>query len=108
MWQLAEAIRGLSDACMVLGIPVTGGNVSLYNQTGTTPIHPSPVVAVLGKFDDVARRTPSGWREDGQAIYLLGTTAAELDGSEWSNLRGHLGGLPPRLTSPRNARWVKS
>jgi phosphoribosylformylglycinamidine (FGAM) synthase-like enzyme len=83
MWQLAEAIRGLSDACMVLGIPVTGGNVSLYNQTGSTPIHPSPVVAVLGKIDDVARRTPSGWREDGQAIYLLGTTAAELDGSEW-------------------------
>jgi len=97
MWQLAEAIRGLSDACMVLGIPVTGGNVSLYNQTGTTPIHPSPVVAVLGKLDDVARRTPSGWREDGAAIYLLGTTAAELDGSEWSNLRGHLGGLPPKV-----------
>jgi phosphoribosylformylglycinamidine synthase len=97
MWQLAEAIRGLSDACMELGIPVTGGNVSLYNQTGTTPIHPSPVVAVLGKLDDVARRTPSGWREDGQAIYLLGTTAAELDGSEWANLRGHLGGQPPKV-----------
>ncbi|WP_104087015.1 phosphoribosylformylglycinamidine synthase subunit PurL [Arthrobacter sp. GMC3] len=97
MWQLAEAIRGLSDACMVLGIPVTGGNVSLYNQTGSTPIHPSPVVAVLGKFDDVARRTPSGWQEDGQAIYLLGTTAAEMDGSEWANMRGHLGGLPPKV-----------
>ncbi|WP_287928872.1 phosphoribosylformylglycinamidine synthase subunit PurL [Arthrobacter sp.] len=96
MWQLAEAIRGLSDACMELGIPVTGGNVSLYNQTGSIPIHPTPVVAVLGKFDDVARRTPSGWTEDGQAIYLLGTTAAELDGSEWANLRGHLGGLPPK------------
>ncbi|SEE97505.1 phosphoribosylformylglycinamidine synthase subunit II [Arthrobacter alpinus] len=97
MWQLAESIRGLSDACMVLGIPVTGGNVSLYNQTGTTPIHPTPVVAVLGKFDDVARRTPSGWAEDGQAIYLLGTTAAEMDGSEWANMRGHLGGLPPKV-----------
>ncbi|OAE00648.1 phosphoribosylformylglycinamidine synthase subunit PurL [Arthrobacter sp. OY3WO11] len=97
MWQLAEAIRGLSDACMVLGIPVTGGNVSLYNQTGTTPIHPSPVVAVLGKLDDVARRTPSGWREDGQTIYLLGTTGAELDGSEWANMRGHLGGQPPKV-----------
>ncbi|WP_427016210.1 phosphoribosylformylglycinamidine synthase subunit PurL [Pseudarthrobacter sp. P1] len=97
MWQLAESIRGLSDACMELGIPVTGGNVSLYNQTGTTPIHPSPVVAVLGKLDDVARRTPSGWKEDGQAIYLLGATAAELDGSEWANMRGHLGGLPPKV-----------
>ncbi|MGP5070900.1 phosphoribosylformylglycinamidine synthase subunit PurL [Arthrobacter rhombi] len=99
MWQLAESIRGLSDACMELGIPVTGGNVSLYNQTGTTPIHPSPVVAVLGKFDDVARRTPSGWHSsaDGQAIYLMGTTADELDGSEFANLRGHLGGLPPKV-----------
>jgi len=101
MWQLAEAIRGLSDACMELGIPVTGGNVSLYNQTGTTPIHPTPVVAVLGKFDDVARRTPSGWAEDGQAIYLLGNTAAELDGSEWANLRGHLGGAAPKVDLKR-------
>ena len=99
MWQLAESIRGLSDACMELGVPVTGGNVSLYNQTGSTPIHPSPVVAVLGKFDDVSRRTPSGWRDDadGQAIYLLGTTRDELDGSEYANIRGQLGGLPPKI-----------
>ena len=99
MWQLAEGIRGLSDACMELGVPVTGGNVSLYNQTGGVAIHPTPVVATLGKLDDVARRTPSGWREeaDGQAIYLIGTTADELDGSEFANLRGHLGGLPPKV-----------
>ncbi|MCG2623341.1 phosphoribosylformylglycinamidine synthase subunit PurL [Arthrobacter sp. I2-34] len=97
MWQFAEAVRGLSDACMTLGVPVTGGNVSLYNQTGGVAIHPTPVVGVLGKFDDVARRTPSGWREDGQAIYLMGTTRDELDGSEWANLRGHLGGKPPVL-----------
>ena len=99
MWQLAEGIRGLSDACMELGVPVTGGNVSLYNQTGDKAIHPTPVVATLGKLDDVARRTPSGWREeaDGQAIYLIGTTADELDGSEFANLRGHLGGLPPKV-----------
>ncbi|MCV9994534.1 phosphoribosylformylglycinamidine synthase subunit PurL [Paeniglutamicibacter sp. ZC-3] len=99
MWQLAEAIRGLSDACLELGVPVTGGNVSLYNQTGSTPIHPTPVVAMLGKFDDVERRTPSGWRADadGQAIYLLGTTFDELDGSEFANIRGHLGGLPPKV-----------
>ncbi len=97
MWQFAETVRGLADACQELGVPVTGGNVSLYNQTGGVAIHPTPVVGVLGVFDDVARRTPSGWREDGQAIYLLGTTAAELDGSEWANLRGHLGGQPPAL-----------
>ncbi|MCY0904071.1 phosphoribosylformylglycinamidine synthase subunit PurL [Arthrobacter sp. H14-L1] len=96
MWQFAESVRGLSDGCRELGVPVTGGNVSLYNQTGGVAIHPTPVVGVLGVFDDVARRTPSGWVEDGQAIYLLGTTADELDGSEWANLRGHLGGQPPR------------
>ncbi|AJT43194.1 phosphoribosylformylglycinamidine synthase subunit PurL [Psychromicrobium lacuslunae] len=99
MWQFAESVSGLADACQELGVPVTGGNVSLYNHTAsgdkTVAIHPTPVVGVLGVFDDVARRTPSGWREDGQAIYLLGTTRAELDGSEWANLRGHLGGQPP-------------
>ncbi|WBL19332.1 phosphoribosylformylglycinamidine synthase subunit PurL [Citricoccus sp. NR2] len=99
MWQFAEAVRGLSDACLELSIPVTGGNVSLYNQTGATAIHPTPVVATLGQFDDVARRTPSGFQRDadGQAVYLLGVTRDELDGSEFANLRGHLGGVPPQV-----------
>ncbi|WFP17044.1 phosphoribosylformylglycinamidine synthase subunit PurL [Citricoccus muralis] len=99
MWQFAEAVRGLSDACLELGIPVTGGNVSLYNQTGATAIHPTPVVATLGQFDDVARRTPSGFQRDadGQAVYLLGVTRDELDGSEFANMRGHLGGVPPQV-----------
>ncbi|MFC4903119.1 phosphoribosylformylglycinamidine synthase subunit PurL [Kocuria oceani] len=101
MWQFAEAVRGLADGCRELGVPVTGGNVSLYNQTGGVAIHPTPVVAMLGVLDDVRRRTPSGWREDGQAIYLLGTTRDELDGSEWANLRGHLGGLPPAVDLAR-------
>ncbi|MCC3274205.1 phosphoribosylformylglycinamidine synthase subunit PurL [Arthrobacter zhangbolii] len=97
MWQFAESVRGLADGCRELGVPVTGGNVSLYNQTGGVAIHPTPVVGVLGVFDDVARRTPSGWREDGQAIYLMGVTRDELDGSEYANLRGHLGGQPPKV-----------
>ena len=97
MWQFAESVRGLADGCRELGVPVTGGNVSLYNQTGGVAIHPTPVVGVLGVFDDVARRTPSGWRQDGQAIYLMGTTQDELDGSEYANLRGHLGGKPPKV-----------
>jgi phosphoribosylformylglycinamidine synthase len=59
MWQFAEAVRGLADGCAALGIPVTGGNVSFYNQTGATPIHPTPVVGVLGVIDDVDRRLPS-------------------------------------------------
>ena len=107
MWQFAEAVRGLSDACQELGVPVTGGNVSLYNQTGGVAIHPTPVVGVLGVFDDVARRTPSGWVEDGQAIYLLGTTADELDGSEWANIRGHLGGQPPAADLSRERQLAE-
>lgn len=103
MWQFAEAVRGLADGCLELGVPVTGGNVSLYNQTGGRAINPTPVVAMMGVMDDVARRTPSGWEadQDGQAIYLLGTTAEELDGSEWARLRGHLGGVPPRVDLAR-------
>ncbi len=102
MWQFAEAIRGLADGCQTLGIPVTGGNVSLYNGTGEpgridSSINPTAIVGVLGVFDDVARATPSGWREDGQILYLLGTTRAEFDGSQWAALSGHLGGVPPIL-----------
>ncbi len=98
MWQFAEATRGLADGCRLLGIPVTGGNVSLYNQTGDQAILPTPVVAVLGVIDDVTRRTPSGFLAEGQQIYLLGTTREELSGSEWAHVvHGHLGGLPPQV-----------
>ncbi|HEY3001361.1 MAG TPA: phosphoribosylformylglycinamidine synthase subunit PurL [Kribbellaceae bacterium] len=98
MWQFAEAVRGLVDGCKALGIPVTGGNVSFYNQTGETPILPTPVVGVLGVIDDVSRRTPIGFTPamEGHQVYVLGTTRAELSGSEWANVvHGHLGGIPP-------------
>ena len=97
MWQFAEAVRGLADACQAMGTPVTGGNVSFYNQTGDVAIHPTPVVGVLGVFDDTDRRTPMRWELDGELIYLLGATHDELDGSEWAHLQGHLGGLPPKV-----------
>nr|WP_270887116.1 phosphoribosylformylglycinamidine synthase subunit PurL [Pedococcus sp. 5OH_020] len=98
MWQFREAVRGIAEGCRHLGIPVTGGNVSFYNQTGDTAIHPTPVVGVLGVMDDVARRTPSGWKAPGQVIYLLGRTRDELGGGEWAHaLHGHLGGRPPRV-----------
>ena len=98
MWQFAEAVRGISAGCRTLGIPVTGGNVSLYNQTADVAIHPTPLVAVLGVMDDVARRTPSGWKTPGQVIYLLGTTADEFGGSAWTQVaHDHLGGMPPRV-----------
>jgi len=96
MWQFAQACRGLKDACLELGIPVTGGNVSLYNQTGDTAILPTPVVAVLGVIDDVTRRTPTGFIAPGDQIFLLGETREELSGSEWAHVvHDHLGGRPP-------------
>jgi phosphoribosylformylglycinamidine synthase subunit PurL len=96
MWQFKQATTGLADGCLELGIPVTGGNVSFYNQTGDTAIFPTPVVGVLGVIDDVARRIPSGWQDEGNNIYLLGITKDELDGSVWSEVvHDHLGGKPP-------------
>ncbi len=99
MWQFAEAVRGLADGCGTLGIPVTGGNVSLYNQTGGAAILPTPVVGVLGVIDDVTRRTVPGIGHDtGESLLLLGETRDELDGSEWARvIHGHLGGLPPQV-----------
>ncbi|MFN8073791.1 MAG: phosphoribosylformylglycinamidine synthase subunit PurL [Kineosporiaceae bacterium] len=96
MWQFVQSVTGLADACKDMGIPVTGGNVSFYNQTGTTAIHPTPLVAVLGVMDDVVRRTPSGWKAEGLSLVLLGATREELAGSEWAWVtHGHLGGKPP-------------
>ena len=95
MWQFSEAVRGLADGCLQLGIPVTGGNVSFYNQTGSIAILPTPVVGVLGVIDNVERRTPMSWGTGG-TIMLLGTTRAEFSGSEWAHhVHAHLGGLPP-------------
>jgi phosphoribosylformylglycinamidine synthase len=99
MWQLSQAVRGLADGCAQLGIPVTGGNVSLYNQTGGVNILPTPVVGVLGVLDDATRRIVTGiGYEDGETLLLLGETRDELDGSEWARLEhDHLGGVPPRV-----------
>ena len=98
MWQFGQAVDGLADGCLELGIPVTGGNVSFYNQTGDQPIFPTPVVGVLGIIDDVARRIPSGWQDAGENIYLLGVTANELSGSAWAQtVHNHLGGRPPAV-----------
>ena len=103
MWQFAEAVRGLADGCAFLGIPVTGGNVSFYNQTGSTPILPTPVVGVLGVIDDVRRRLSTGLgSEPGESLYLLGETRDEFDGSIWAQVTAdHLGGVPPAVDLSR-------
>jgi phosphoribosylformylglycinamidine synthase len=102
MWQFAEAVRGLADGCAELGIPVTGGNVSFYNQTDRLPINPTPVVGVLGVLENVADRVPMGMRNEGDMLVLLGETRAELSGSEWASVvHGHLGGRPPQVDLAR-------
>src|SRR3954449_8879696 len=98
MWQFAEAVRGLADGCAQLGIPVTGGNVSFYNQTGTTAILPTPVIGVLGVIEDVARRVRPGFHRDGDVIVLLGATRARLGGGGGATAaHGPLGARPPAV-----------
>ncbi|WP_214402814.1 phosphoribosylformylglycinamidine synthase subunit PurL [Pseudonocardia lacus] len=98
MWQFEQAVHGIADGCALLGIPVTGGNVSFYNQTGVQPILPTPLIGVLGVIEDVALRVPSGFRRAGDAVVLLGDTREELGGSEWAAVaHGHLGGRPPAV-----------
>src|SRR5207302_5989790 len=86
MWQFAEAVRGLADGCAVLGVPVTGGNVSFYHPTGAVAIHPPPVIGVPGVHDDVRRRVSIGFGAEGDGIVLLGRTEAEFGGSAWAHV----------------------
>jgi len=106
MWQFSEAIAGISEACLALGTPVTGGNVSFYNQTGDTQIHPTPVIGTVGILEDAEARVGVAWTGDHDVI-LLGETRAELGGSEWAWVaHEHLGGTPPQLDLEAERRLV--
>ncbi|MDQ3753044.1 MAG: phosphoribosylformylglycinamidine synthase subunit PurL [Actinomycetota bacterium] len=99
MWEFTEVIRGISDACRALGTPVTGGNVSFYNETDGRPIHPTPVIGMLGVLDPVQTQVGIGFRAAGDVILLLGATDdLDFGGSELAALGGGaLSGRPPRL-----------
>jgi phosphoribosylformylglycinamidine synthase subunit PurL len=98
MWQFTEAVRGLADACLTLGVPVTGGNVSFYNQTTDAAIHPTPVVGVLGVHDDVSKRLAIGFARPDCGVVLLGRSEAEFGGSLWAHVaHRHIGGNPPAV-----------
>ncbi|MFT3841172.1 MAG: phosphoribosylformylglycinamidine synthase subunit PurL [Myxococcaceae bacterium] len=97
MWQFAEAVRGLADACRQLGVPVVSGNVSLYNETEGKGIFPTPTVAVVGLLPDASQRVGMTFTHAGDAIAVLGVTKGVLGGSEWLHAKGHTKGLPPRL-----------
>jgi phosphoribosylformylglycinamidine synthase II len=94
-WQLDRAISGLADACNALGVPVVGGNVSLYNEGPEGPIYPTPVVAMVGELPDAARAGGNAFAREGDAIGLIGPFAPTLAGSELAKQRGELNtGLP--------------
>ena len=98
MWQFAQAVSGLADAALEFGTPVTGGNVSFYNQTGEIAILPTPVIGVLGVIEEVGKRITRVYSNPGSKVYLLGETRAEIDGSAWAEIiHNHLGGVPPQL-----------
>ncbi|MEJ6740425.1 MAG: phosphoribosylformylglycinamidine synthase subunit PurL [Actinomycetota bacterium] len=97
MWQLSEAIDGMSEACVAFNSPVIGGNVSLYNESQGTDIDPTPVVGMLGVIDSLDRRPPGvGLVEQGR-LMLIGVTQPEVSGSRWARARGHRGGTLPVL-----------
>jgi phosphoribosylformylglycinamidine synthase II len=98
MWQFAEAVRGLRDACLALETPVTGGNVSFYNESGGSAIWPTPVIGALGSLSDHRLRVPSAFPSPGLSVYLLGESFAELGGSEFGEtVLGVVAGTPPAL-----------
>jgi phosphoribosylformylglycinamidine synthase len=106
MWQFAESVRGLADGCLEMGLPVTGGNVSFYNQTGAVAILPTPVIGVLGVIDDVRTRTPMSFDRAGLELYLLGDTNDDLAGSEWAYMHGQRGGVAPVADLQREMRLI--
>ena len=107
MWQFAETVRGLADGCLEMGLPVTGGNVSFYNQTGDVAILPTPVIGVLGVIDDVRTRTPMSFDRAGLELYLIGASDENLSGSEWAYLHGMRGGQAPTADLQREMRLIK-
>ncbi len=95
-WQLTRAVEGIRDACLALGVPVVGGNVSLYNEGAEGPIYPTPIVGMVGKLPEPAAVPRTGFAEEGHAIALVGMFEPALEGSELDKLRGRLGrSLPP-------------
>ena len=107
MWQFAESVRGLADGCLEMGLPVTGGNVSFYNQTGAVAILPTPVIGVLGVIQDVRKRTPMSYKTSGLELFLLGETKEDLAGSEWAFLHGQRVGQSPEADLAREMRLIE-
>jgi phosphoribosylformylglycinamidine synthase len=104
MWQLSEAVDGLASACRAFGVPVAGGNVSLYNESAGNDIDPTPVIGVLGVIQALERRPPGVTLVDGHGLALLGRRDDNLAGSRWADaVHGHRGGTLSALDPDRHA-----
>src|SRR5450759_1387372 len=102
MWQLVEAVEGLAEACRALEIPITGGNVSLYNETDGRAIYPTPIIGVVGLIEDASRVLTRAFQAAGDAVILLGDDRGELGGSEYlKTIHGLVRGEAPALDLPR-------
>ena len=107
MWQFAECIRGISDACRALDTPVVSGNVSFYNETEGKAIYPTPTVGMVGIIDDEIRGAGVAFPERGLEVVLFGETGEELGGSEWQQLEmPDALALPPRVDLDRERALV--
>jgi phosphoribosylformylglycinamidine (FGAM) synthase-like enzyme len=107
MWQLVEAVEGLAEACRALDIPITGGNVSLYNETDGKAIYPTPTIGVVGVLDDASKVLARTFRAEGDDIVLLGDNFGELGGSEYLKVVHQLvKGQPPRLDLDRERALI--
>ncbi|HYM24157.1 MAG TPA: phosphoribosylformylglycinamidine synthase subunit PurL [Vicinamibacterales bacterium] len=98
MWQFAKAVEGIGDACRALNVPITGGNVSLYNETDGSAIYPTPIIGVVGLLEHADRVVSRRFRQAGDAIILLGDDRGELGGTEYLKaVHGLVRGAPPVL-----------
>ncbi|HET7695472.1 MAG TPA: phosphoribosylformylglycinamidine synthase subunit PurL [Vicinamibacterales bacterium] len=108
MWQLVEAIEGIADACRALDVPITGGNVSLYNETDGRAIYPTPIIGVVGLMEDASRVLTRAFRGSGDAVVLLGEDRGELGGSEYlKTIHGLVRGDAPALDLAREAALIR-
>jgi phosphoribosylformylglycinamidine synthase subunit PurL len=104
MWQFARAVEGIGAACRALDIPITGGNVSLYNETDGHAVLPTPVLGVVGLIEDAERVVQSAFCAEGDRVILFGETQHELGGSEYLKVvHGRIRGYPPALDLGREA-----
>jgi phosphoribosylformylglycinamidine synthase len=105
MWQFAQSVRGMADACRAFDTPVTGGNVSFYNESGSSAIWPTPVIGMVGLLEDYRLAVRAGFTANGSWVYQLGETFAELGGSEFADVvLGSRSGRPPALDLERERR----